>query len=233
MLKRVLATVLSAVMAITPATAIQAKAHKSHLYPAAGIVRATYKKSSVVSVKLKNGVIFEFYAEDVKDWHKGDLCAMIIDNNGTKTIYDDMVIDAVNMNQEQRGKNMAKITKDQVNKINAKCKNGFTLSLYTAIIHGEKCLEKDIRIDDSGILYRVSLRFKEKYDEFRAIGVYPVLEIEKYVPCKTEDVYQVLGVRSEKLGEIVNRRSMKVLQDLTADYPDEKLVSLIREVFAA
>lgn len=27
---------------------------------------------------------------------------------------------------------MAKITKDQVNKINAKCKNGFTLSLYTA-----------------------------------------------------------------------------------------------------
>ena len=128
---------------------------------------------------------------------------------------------------------MAKITKDQVNKINAKCKNGFTLSLYTAIIHGEKCLEKDIRIDDSGILYRVSLRFKEKYEEFRAIGVYPVLEIEKYVPCKTEDVYQVLGVRSEKLGEIVNRRSMKVLQDLTADYPDEKLVSLIREVFAA
>lgn len=50
MLKRVLATVLSAVMAITPATAIQAKAHKSHLYPAAGIVRATYKKSSVVSM---------------------------------------------------------------------------------------------------------------------------------------------------------------------------------------
>lgn len=95
---------------------------------------------------------------------------------------------------------MAKITKDQVNKINAKCKNGFTLSLYTAIIHGEKC---------------------------------PVLDIEKYVPCKTENMYQVLDVRSEKLGEIVNRRSMKALQDLTADYPDEKLISLIREVIAA
>lgn len=81
MLEKVLATVLAATMAITP-------------------VRATYKKSSVVSVKLKNGVIFEFYAEDVKDWHKGDLCAMIIDNNGTKAIYDDMVIDAVNMDQE-------------------------------------------------------------------------------------------------------------------------------------
>lgn len=100
MLKKVLATVLAATMAVTPSTAIQAKAHKSHLYPAAGTVRATYKKSSVVSVKLKNGVIFEFYAEDVKDWHKGDLCAMIIDNNGTKAIYDDMVIDAVNMDQE-------------------------------------------------------------------------------------------------------------------------------------
>lgn len=60
MLKRVLATVLSAVMAITPATAIQAKAHKSHLYPAAGIVRATYKKSSVVSVKLKMALYSSF-----------------------------------------------------------------------------------------------------------------------------------------------------------------------------
>lgn len=128
---------------------------------------------------------------------------------------------------------MAKVTKDQVNKINAKCKNGFTLSLYTAIIHGEKCLKKDIRLDDSGVLYRVSLRFKEKYEKFRTIGVYPVLDIEKYVPCKTEDMYQVLDVRSEKLGEIVNRRSMKVLQDLTADYPDEKLASLIREVIVA
>lgn len=46
-------------------------------------------------------------------------------------------------------------------------------------------------------------------------------------------MYQVLDVRSEKLGEIVNRCSMKALQDLTADYPDEKLISLIREVIAA
>ena len=128
---------------------------------------------------------------------------------------------------------MAKITKDQVNKINAMCKNGFTLSLYAAMIHGEKWLEKDIQLDDSGILYRITLRFKEKYDRFGTIGVYPVLDIEKYVPCKTEGMYQVSDVRSEKLGEIVNRRSMKVLQDLTADYPDEKLISLIREVIAA
>ena len=84
---------------------------------------------------------------------------------------------------------MAKITKDQVNKINAKCKNGFTLSLYAAVIHGEKWLEKDIQLDDSGVLYRITLRFKEKYERFGTIGVYPVLDIEKYVPCKTEDMY--------------------------------------------
>ena len=41
------------------------------------------------------------------------------------------------------------------------------------------------------------------------------------------------GKTDEELREIVNRRSMKVLQDLTADYPDEKLISLIREVIAA
>lgn len=99
MLKRVLATILSVAVAVTPATSIQA-AHKGHLYLAAGTVRATYKEGSVVSVKLKNGVIFEFYAEDIAEWRKGDLCAMIIDNNGTKTMYDDMVVNAINIDLE-------------------------------------------------------------------------------------------------------------------------------------
>lgn len=100
MFKKLLVLTVSAVLALTPATAAQAKKPHNHLYPAAGTVRRVYKDNNVISVKLKNGVIFEFYAEDAAEWHKGDLCAMIIDNNGTKTIYDDMVIDAVNMDQE-------------------------------------------------------------------------------------------------------------------------------------
>lgn len=123
---------------------------------------------------------------------------------------------------------MARITVEQINKINAKCKNGFELDLNAALLRGEKRLEKDIRLDDSGIIYRCTLRFLEKCERFKVIGVYPVLDIDKLVPGMTEYVYQVLYISSEKLGDMVTRRSMKILQDLTANYPDDKLISKIR-----
>ena len=123
---------------------------------------------------------------------------------------------------------MAKITKDQIDKINAKCKNGFKLSLFAAVIHGEKQLEKDIQLGDSGIIYRFTLKFREECERFRGIGVYPVLDIDKLVPTGTATMYSVLNIGSEKLGDMVARRSIKALQDLTADYPDDKLISKVR-----
>lgn len=92
MFKRVLATILSVTVAVTPATAIQA-AHKGYLYPAAGYV--TSQENDLVSVELASGEIFQFFA-DPGDYEKGDLCAMIIDSNGTSEVYDDIIMDAVN-----------------------------------------------------------------------------------------------------------------------------------------
>lgn len=68
----------------------------TNFYPAAGYVRAIYEKESVISVQLESGIIFEFYAEDPEEYKNGDLCAMIINNNGTTELYDDLVVDAVN-----------------------------------------------------------------------------------------------------------------------------------------
>lgn len=123
---------------------------------------------------------------------------------------------------------MARITVEQINKINAKCKNGFELDINAAVLRGEKRLEKDIRLDDSGVIYRCTLKFREECERFKVIGVYPVLDIDKLVPGRTEHVYQVLYISSEKLGDIATRRNMKILQDLTANYPDDKLISKIR-----
>lgn len=88
MLKRVLATVLAAAMATTPTAQIG-----SNYYPAAGYV--TNQENDFVSVELASGEIFQFFA-DPGDYEKGDLCAMIIDSNGTTEVYDDIIIDAVN-----------------------------------------------------------------------------------------------------------------------------------------
>lgn len=88
MLKRVLATVLAAAMTTTPTAQTGL-----NYYPAAGYV--TNQENDLVSVKISSGEIFQFFANP-GDYEKGDLCAMIIDSNGTTEVYDDIIIDAVN-----------------------------------------------------------------------------------------------------------------------------------------
>lgn len=46
-----------------------------------------------VSLMDFNGFIYEFIDEDQKDWEKGDICSLIMDNNGTTDdITDDIII---------------------------------------------------------------------------------------------------------------------------------------------
>lgn len=87
MLKGLFALVLAGAMtATTPA-------QTGLYYPTAGYV--TSQENDLVSVELASGEIFQFFA-DPGDYEKGDLCAMIIDNNGTTEVYDDIIIDAAN-----------------------------------------------------------------------------------------------------------------------------------------
>lgn len=90
LLKGLFALVLAGAMAATPTTAAQTG---SNYYPAVGYV--TSQENDLVSVELASGEIFQFFA-DPGDYEKGDLCAMIIDSNGTTEVYDDIIIDAVN-----------------------------------------------------------------------------------------------------------------------------------------
>lgn len=88
MLKGLFVLVLSGAMtATTPAQT------GSNYYPAAGYV--TSQENDLVSVELASGEISQFFA-DPGDYEKGDLCAMIIDSNGTTEVHDDIIIDAVN-----------------------------------------------------------------------------------------------------------------------------------------
>lgn len=128
---------------------------------------------------------------------------------------------------------MASITIGQVKKFNAACKNGFTLDLERLGVWGEKRCTKDLKIDDSGALYTFDLEFCEEIRNFAKVGVYPRLTIKKLIPTTTGGVYSVQYLKEERLGETVKRKSVKVLQDLTANYTEEKAVSMIRELVAA
>lgn len=128
---------------------------------------------------------------------------------------------------------MTKITIGQVKKFNAACKNGFMLDLEHLGTWGEKRCKKNFKIDDSGVLYTFILEFYEESENFVKTGVYPVLVIEKLTPTRTDGIYGAHYLKKERLGETVKRKSVKVLQDLTANYTEEKAVSMIRELVTA
>ena len=89
---------LAGFLAIAPAAHTSAQT-KTNCYPATGIVRS--QKDDLVSVKLSNGEIFDFYA-DPGDYKPGDMCLMIMGTNWTDDPFDDIIIDAVNIGLSDR-----------------------------------------------------------------------------------------------------------------------------------
>lgn len=116
---------------------------------------------------------------------------------------------------------MAKLTRDQLEKFNGKCKNGFSLDLFFFCTWGEKRCRKIVKIGDDSIIYEVIVEFYDKYESFKKAGSVPTLIINKCVPTGTDGVY------------MVTRKTVKTLQELTEGYTDEKLVDMIKMLIAA
>lgn len=62
------------------------------IYPLTTIVIETNYISDVVTVEDFNGNLWEF--SGVEDWQEGDICSLIMYDNGTRIIYDDQIIKA-------------------------------------------------------------------------------------------------------------------------------------------
>lgn len=110
---------------------------------------------------------------------------------------------------------MAKITRDQVNKINKECKNGFGLDLERLVVWGEKQLVKEIKLDNGNIL-RAILYFKDIFAHYEKQGVQPIYSFSMLEKTSVESMYRVHTLKSDYVGELIPRRSMKQLQELTA-----------------
>lgn len=60
------------------------------LYPETAIVREVDHKADEVTVECFNGNRFVFYGID--DWTEGDICSMLMYDNGTPIVYDDEIM---------------------------------------------------------------------------------------------------------------------------------------------
>ena len=59
-------------------------------YPTCGIVVEINEEENLVFVEDFNGNVWAF--EGIEDWFIGDICAMIMDDMDTETIYDDEIV---------------------------------------------------------------------------------------------------------------------------------------------
>lgn len=117
---------------------------------------------------------------------------------------------------------MAKITREQIQKISSKCKNGWELDIQYFIFHNEKTLKKIIKLDEEHYL-----EFKIDYNYKNQI----VLFINKFYHKLGEDYATSNGLGKKKMLEEIpaNRKNINKLIEYTEKLTDEILMKINNE----
>ena len=117
---------------------------------------------------------------------------------------------------------MAKITREQIQKINSKCKNGWELDIQFFIFHNEKTLKKIIELDEEHYL-----EFKIDYNYKNQI----VLFINKFYHQLGEDYATSNGLGKKRILEETpaSRKSINKLIEYTETLADEQLMQINSE----
>lgn len=117
---------------------------------------------------------------------------------------------------------MAKMTKEQLQKINNSCKNEWTFDLQYFLMHSEKTLIKHITIDDENYL-----QFKIDFDYENKI----ILRISKFHHKANDYFASSSGLGKKKILEETPapRKSINKLIRLTEKLTDNELMKINNE----
>lgn len=100
----------------------------SHLYPLTTTV--TEIENDTVTVEDSNGNLWSF--DSAEDWEINDTCALIMDDNSTKDIYDDVIISTRYQGRmESKISDMTYIDKSSDNSFTLEDSNGKLYILFT------------------------------------------------------------------------------------------------------
>lgn len=116
---------------------------------------------------------------------------------------------------------MSKFSKEQIQKINAKCKNKWKLDIQYLVFHNEKQLYKIIELDQEHYL-----QFELSYDWNNQI----ILRISKYYHREVDSFASSNGLGKKKiLTESQNRKNINNLIEYTYKFTDEELMKINSE----
>ena len=63
------------------------------IYPMTTIDREIDNKNDIVTVENNDGELFQFIG--IEDWQINDVCSLMLNNNCTENIYDDIIIKTI------------------------------------------------------------------------------------------------------------------------------------------
>lgn len=90
-MKKIAIIILCAIL-VTAIFGIATTFKVTDIYPASMIVIEVDYDKDLVTVADFEGRMYSFYG--CEDWLVNDICALIMNNNGTKSVYDDIIIEA-------------------------------------------------------------------------------------------------------------------------------------------
>ena len=117
---------------------------------------------------------------------------------------------------------MAKITREQIKKINSKCQNGWELDVQYFIFHSEKTLKKIIEQDTEHYL-----EFRLDYNYNNQITLF----INKFYHKANDEFATSNGLGKKKILEEspAPRKSINKLIEFTKTLPDDELMKINNE----
>lgn len=117
---------------------------------------------------------------------------------------------------------MAKLTREQIETINSKCKNGWKLDIQYFIFHSERTLKKIIELDTEHYL-----EFRLDYNYNNQITLF----ISKFYHKANDDFATSSGLGKKKLLEETpsTRKSINKLIEITEQLTDDELMKINNE----
>lgn len=125
---------------------------------------------------------------------------------------------------------MAKVTREQLNRWNAKLQNGFLIDLQRLLIHNEKMPIRYVELGD-GKRIAASLSYRDVYEGYRDTGKrQPVLHLALWKDSGTSGMMQSFGMGAYiEIGTAQDKKNFNELAKLSGTIDDEKIMALAAE----
>lgn len=127
---------------------------------------------------------------------------------------------------------MAKVTREQLTRWNAKLNNSFELDLQQFLIWNEKSAQRMIDLPDGKKLnakiswYEVTDKPDAPFWQQKVIGVRPCLDLSIWTPTSTPGMWSSRGVgaKVELTDKVYAKRNWNELAKFTAEWNDQRIL---------